>query len=67
MLNHALQQTGWTGERLAQDNWRAAVRDRLQSTNWDHVVDDVRPFVESGAAPDLLTLDNLVRVLLGEG
>ena len=63
MLNHALQQTGWTGERLTQDNWRAVVRDRLGSARWTQVVDDVRPFVEPGAAPGLLTLDNLLRVL----
>jgi hypothetical protein len=63
MLNHALQQTGWTGERLTQDNWRAVVRARLGSADWTQVVADVRPFVEPGAASDLLTLDNLMQVL----
>ena len=63
MLNNALRQTGWKGERLAQDNWRAAVRGRLKGASWDQVVADVRPFLDLTADPGLLTLDNLMRVL----
>jgi predicted nucleotidyltransferase component of viral defense system len=63
MLNNALQQTGWVGAPLAHDSWRAAVRERLERASWDRVVADVRPFLGPGAAPELLTLENLVRVL----
>jgi hypothetical protein len=63
LLNHALQQTGWTGERLAQDTWRPMVRERLESASWDQVVADVRPFLEPSASIELLTPENLMRVL----
>jgi hypothetical protein len=63
MLNNALQQTGWTGQPLAQDSWRAVVRGRLEGANWERAIDDVRPFLERRAAIELLTPDNLMRVL----
>ena len=39
------------------------VRERLQSLDWRQVTDDVRPFLEPSADPDLLTRENLMRVL----
>lgn len=65
LLNNALQQTGRTGKPLAEDNWRAAVRKRLETVEWQRVRNDVRPFLEPGADQNLLTHDNLLR-LLGE-
>lgn len=63
LLNNALQQTAWKGKPLSKDNWRTAVRQRLQTVEWQRVVDDVRPFLEPGVDPELLTRDNLLRVL----
>jgi len=63
LLNNALRQTGWAGPRLTAENWHLVLRDRLQQLNWDRVVDDVRPLLEPVANPDLLTLDNVMRVL----
>jgi hypothetical protein len=63
LLNNALRQTGWSGKPLTEENWRAAVRKRLQTVAWDQVVDDVRPFLEPSADPRLLTRENLMRVL----
>ena len=72
MLNNALRQTGWRGpvlvagavtEQAVGRNWRSLVRDRLQALAWDQVVSDVRPFLEPGADLDLLTLENVARVL----
>ena len=63
LLNNALQQTGWQGEPLIEDNWREAVRQRLQAVRWDQVVSDVRPFLEPSTDPALLTQENLMRVL----
>jgi hypothetical protein len=63
MLNNALQQTGWAGAPLTEETWRPAVRARLQGAVWDQVVADVRPFLESSANLDLVTPDNLMRVL----
>jgi predicted nucleotidyltransferase component of viral defense system len=63
LLTHALEQTGWTGDPVTEDNWRALVRDRLQALAWDHVLADVRPFLEPSADLGLLTLENVQRVL----
>ena len=63
MLNNALRQTGWGGPSLVERNWRSVVRDRLQALAWDQVVGDVRPLLESNADLDLLTLENVTRVL----
>jgi hypothetical protein len=63
MLNNALQQTGWAGALLTKETWRPAVRARLQEAAWDQVVVDVQPFLEPSANLDLLTLENLMRVL----
>ncbi len=63
LLNNALQQTGWAGPRLTDENWRLVLRERVQQLAWERVVDDVRPLLELGASPDLLTLDNVLRTL----
>ena len=63
LLNNALQQTGWKGKLLAKGNWRQAVRKRLQTVEWQRVVNDVRPFLEPSADPKLLTHTNLLRML----
>jgi hypothetical protein len=63
LLNNALRQTGWPGKPLAQDNWRGAVRERLQTAAWERVVDDVSPFLEPSADPNMLTHDNFMRLL----
>ena len=63
LLNNALHQTGWQGTHLDTENWRDVVRERLQALNWHQVTSDVRPFLEPGADPGWLTLENLGRVL----
>jgi hypothetical protein len=63
LLNNALQQTGWSGQPLNEDTWRAEVRKRLETIDWQPAVNDVRPFLEPGADPNLLTRENLLRLL----
>ena len=63
LLNNALAQTGWPGAPLAEDTWRNAVWSRLQAINWAQAVADVQPFLEPGAGADLLTAENLKRLL----
>jgi len=63
MLHNALQQTSWVGALFTEETWRPVVRARLQEAAWDQVVADVRPFLEPSANLDLLTPDNLMRVL----
>lgn len=63
MLNNALHQTNWTGAPLTQNTWREAVRARLETMDWKRIIDDVRPFLETSADPNLLTRENMLRVL----
>lgn len=63
MLSNALRQTGWTGDPITEYTWREIVRRRIQGMAWDQVVADVRPFLEPTANLDILTLDNVMRVL----
>ena len=63
LLNNALAQTNWAGEKLTPENWQERVWTRLKSFNWTSVLDDVRPFVEPGFDLDLLTLENFERLL----
>lgn len=63
LLNNALRQTGWTGTALTASNWKGMVRQRLAGLAWEQVVADVRPFLEPSADPELLTFENVARLL----
>ncbi len=63
LLNNALRQTGWKEAPLTEDNWRTILRQRLQSIEWERVEEDVRPFLDPTARPDLLTRENLIRLI----
>lgn len=63
LLNNALAQTNWQGKALTVTNWREQVRDRLRRLDWENIQADVRPFVEPGFDLNLLSLENLERVL----
>ncbi len=63
LLNNALAQTNWPGEKLTKSNWRELVGERLRRLDWSNIQADVRPFVEPGFDLDLLNLVNLERAL----
>jgi hypothetical protein len=63
MLNNALLQSNWSGDLLTPENWRQAVRSRLQTLRWDQIQNDVGPFLERSAEIQLITLDNLLSLL----
>lgn len=63
MLNNALRQSGWSGPELEASTWRRHVGDRLRDLDWPRAVDDLRPFVESQADLDLVTLENACRLI----
>ncbi|MBN1665739.1 MAG: nucleotidyl transferase AbiEii/AbiGii toxin family protein [Anaerolineales bacterium] len=63
MLNQALQQTGWSGEVLTEENWRMMVEQQLQRLDWEAAIQDVRPFVEPGFDLNILSRENLARLL----
>jgi len=63
LLNNALRQTGWTAVDLTKHNWRELVRNRIETVAWDEVVPDVEPFLAPTANLDLLTQENVMRLL----
>lgn len=63
LLNNALSQTNWAFGSLTASNWRGFVEARLNNLTWESVVEDVRPFVETGFDMGLLTRKNLENVL----
>jgi len=65
LLNNALQQTGWTGRVLSADNWRAVVREHLNSVAWKKAVADVTPFLERAQDVALVSQDVLNTLLRG--
>jgi hypothetical protein len=64
LLNNALQQTGWAGGAVVEDSWRELVRSHVIGLNWNPAVADVQPFLATGAGADLLTRENLLKVLM---
>jgi predicted nucleotidyltransferase component of viral defense system len=63
LLNNALQQTGWQGGTLSKSSWREAIRNHLQSVNWENAVADLRPFLEPGSDLSLLTYEQFEKLL----
>ncbi len=63
MLNNALTQTGWTGPILMFDNWRSVTLTQIKSFSWDNMVSDVQPFLQTQQEIELLTKDNLAKLL----
>lgn len=63
LLNNALRQTGWDGESLVEQSWKAALLARLETMAWGQIAQDVSPFIERGEEAGLLVLDNF-RALL---
>lgn len=63
LLGNALTQTKWTGPRPTPENWRELIYQRLRTLDWNAVLADVRPFLERPREIDLLTLENLGRLL----
>jgi hypothetical protein len=63
LLNEALRQTGWTGPEVDPASWPGAVKARLAEADWARVISDVRPFLESVEDSDLLTAENVFRLL----
>jgi len=63
LLNNALSQTGWQGPIITKTNWRDILRQRVEELEWRNVRADVAPFLERAEEMDLLTRENLIRVL----
>ena len=63
LLNAALSQTGWAGERVTEGNWRQVIEDKVTRINWAEAREDVRPFLERENDIDFVTLENCLKLL----
>ncbi len=63
LLNNALTQTNWSGEKVTAANWRRIIRSRIESFSWEQVMNDVQPFLASARDVDLVTKENLLKLL----
>jgi hypothetical protein len=63
LLNNALQQTGWGGDSLTDQNWHQIIGEKIEELDWNRLIPDVRPFLENQEEVDLLSRTNLRRLL----
>jgi predicted nucleotidyltransferase component of viral defense system len=63
LFSNALIQTGWQGTFPTSENWRELILDRLKVLDWKAALADVQPFLERPGEIELLTLENLGRLL----
>ncbi|OGJ89910.1 MAG: hypothetical protein A2268_00605 [Candidatus Raymondbacteria bacterium RifOxyA12_full_50_37] len=63
MLNNALQQTGWTSGEINNANWKERVRHVIAALDMKKIRDDVFRFLEDEREADLLTKENLLRLV----
>jgi hypothetical protein len=62
-LNRALRQTHWDGPAITSANWAAVISDRIQETDMKNAIEDVRPFVERPGEIELVTRENILKLL----
>jgi hypothetical protein len=63
LLNNALAQTGWIGPKLTAENWSQLVRARLETVSWEQALEDARPFLADRKEAEMLTKENILRLL----
>jgi predicted nucleotidyltransferase component of viral defense system len=63
MLNHALEQSAWLGERITPRNWRSTVWRVLSEIDWEQAVADVRPFLMNPHEISLLARESMRKLL----
>ena len=63
MLNNALAQTDWAGPTITVANWHIITLTRIESLSWDQLISDVQPFLQDQQEIELLTKDNLIKLL----
>jgi len=62
-LDNALKQTKWKGPEITQSNWPSHIAGRIEDVDWKRAVEDVRPFIERSLDLDLLTKENVLKLL----
>lgn len=67
LLNNALKQTGRKGAAVTTDNWQKETVVRISRYDWGKVIADVRPFLEKQRDLEMLTKENLIKLLESKG
>jgi hypothetical protein len=62
-LNHALRQTHWDGPEITRADWTAVIAECIKDTDMKRAGEDVRPFIERSEEIDLMTKENLLKIL----
>ncbi len=62
-LNNALKQTSENNIQLTPDNWQQHIAERIEKLDWEKVIADVKPFIEKQSDLQLLTKDNLIKII----
>jgi len=62
-LNEAMRQTQWNGPNITDYNWAQITTEQLESIDWTEAVKDIHPFIERPADLNLLTKDNVLKLL----
>ena len=63
LLNASLEQTGWQGPRLTENNWRKKLKNRIEFLDWEKARADVKPFLERDRDLDFVKKDVLIGLL----
>jgi len=63
LLNSALKQTAWPGPELTKENWRQEISVRVSEFDWNKVIADVKPFIEKQSDLQMLTQQNIEKLL----
>ena len=62
-LREALEQSNWKRSEVTASNWAKLTVKRLEEIDWKRAAEDVRPFIERAADLDLLTKENVLKLL----
>jgi predicted nucleotidyltransferase component of viral defense system len=62
-LKNALIQTGWNGPDISRGNWARILAEKLNAIDWRRAVEDVRPFMERASDINMMTKENVLRLL----
>lgn len=63
LLQNALKQTGWKGDYPTEKNWRELILRVIERASWKEVRGDVENFLENPSDLNILTKDNILKLL----
>jgi hypothetical protein len=63
MLNNALLQSEWQGQKITKDNWKSVLLAHLDNNKMGQAKNDVRPFLAHPEDLEMMTRSNLQKLL----